>query len=69
MVPQEVRKRLRGIAATPDQAASQLAEINTRISRGQPIKESLRRRLDLYYLATDSGPKDYEPVDDEEEDW
>lgn len=70
MVSQEVRKRLRGIASTPDQAAVKLAEINARILRGQPITESLQRRLDLYYLATNSGPKDYEPVEDEPaQDW
>jgi uncharacterized Fe-S cluster-containing radical SAM superfamily protein len=70
--PQDVRQRLRGIASTPAAAARRLEAINARIGRGEPVTESLRLRLDLYYLATDSGPAEHETTDadpDDNDDW
>ena len=67
--PDDVIARLRGIAASPAAAAARLAEIEARIARGEPTGESLRTRLDLYYFANGTGPADYEPDDDEGDDW
>ena len=54
---------------TPQEAAKRLEEIQADIDKNgsKAVHVPLRERLDLYYLATGTTAKDYEPDEEDEE--
>ena len=49
-----------GLVMTPGRAQELLDEINADIDKGRPMGISLRKRMNIYYVATGTTPETYE---------